>query len=140
MKFVLTILFCLTVVGCVSMPDAASSRLFTVMGAGFTLSFDHKPPSQKYMLALNLRERLQTPLFLDIYYQNPLDPNDYLIERQRIEVGATEVILESDDVDGMKRNQVYNIRVVAYQDEQRTEKVDELMQPILYALDPKALR
>ncbi len=98
------------------MPDREESDLFTTQQAGFMI-IQHpeaQQPEIRYRLRLSPNQEIQQPLMLQITFQNPENPNQPLVERQEIEAGLPSFEIESGSIWGLRRDEVYEVAIEAY--------------------------
>lgn len=129
----------ISLAGCgASRPDAVQSRLFSVTGAG--VSVDWAQSGAHYMLSLKPKVPLNQPVYLQVYYENPLNPKGPFVEGLRMNPGQQTVLLESEFVSGFEPGKIYEVEVEAYADASHTQEMDRLKQPLRNMLPPRVMR
>jgi len=115
------------------MPSAAESKYMETEMAGF--SIDTKGALKvTYMLTLKIKEHPFEKLFLDITYDDPQNTSIEKTEYLTVSKGEESVRWESIPIRGLKASFSYYVDVFVYEDEARTQLVDQLKQRIQSSL------
>lgn len=130
-KLIYIVMFAVFASGCTSMlarsdlsiPTASTSEYFTTEMVAFNLNRAEK--KVQYKLELLVRRELGSGIFLETYFENPIDKNSPLIVFTNVAPDDKRIDIKSPDVHGLRAEHNYEIIVKIYRDESKNELLGE---------------
>lgn len=125
LKVALLVLAILAGTGCgtvSSPPRPQESEYFHTRESGFHISA--REGTVRYTAVLELNAPLDKPLFLDIQYQNPADPEAPHAEASEWSPEEKTLHLTSPPLQGIEADKIYRVEVTIFEDPDRTETLD----------------
>lgn len=133
----LVILLLLPLVALPGQPKPTKTQFFETTEAGFVAFYPS--PDTKYDLALRVADELPRPVYLQVVYENPENPDEPDLQIAVVNAGQSVVRLESRALEGFKNRKKYTVVVEIYSDNRMKQKLGEHVQIIQYIAIPDSV-
>lgn len=115
------------------LPEPAEGKYVKTLGGGFAirLAEDRETvESCKYSVILAPSQNLEHPLYLKVWFENPLNSKESLTAELVLKPGMKDILATSSEVHGLKGGKNYKMTIAVYDSESHTNKLEEYVQPI----------
>jgi hypothetical protein len=99
-------------------PSAVTSKYFKTAVAGFDIHRG-QPPEIRFMIDLEPLQPMPNGLFLEVQFENPLDPKNPFIVTKQVAPADERVFVRSPLVEGLRAAEGYGIKVLIYDSEKK---------------------
>lgn len=89
-----------------------------------------------YAMTFAVREKLATPLYATIAFENPENRGSPFLLELTVEPGQSQLLAQSPTFTRIKNGKTYKVEVLLYSDQSRTNRVGKHTQRIVFSLPP----
>jgi len=117
------------------MPEATTTKYLKTVGAGF--SIDRNAGALYYAMNYQIRENLESPLYVTIQFQNPGNENAPFLIKAVLKPKQKDFGVESPTFKKIKNKQSYEVLIKLFNDEQYQNLVSEHAQQVFFSVPEK---
>jgi hypothetical protein len=134
MKNLVAVVFAMMLAGsahAVSPPKPTTSEYLRSTGAGFAMSPEE---GVRYGMNFAVLKAVEAPIYVTVLFESPEKGRAPLREEQVLEVGSTELAVQSERLRLLRNNKKYTVQVRLYADEARSQLLGVHKQKVLFSV------